>query len=460
MATLPYFFIGPSALLSVFGLVRGPDRTVPTPAEDWREATVDVVIPAFNEERGIVSCLESLAAQTMRPHRIVLIDDGSTDRTAEFAQAFSDQNGLDLKIIRRKSPIGKTPTLKREARELDGDVEFILDGDTVLASENYIARTVEELYKGVGIASACGTVLPLREKDERALLPAPRIQKFLERFPDASLGRKRTGLHRLARAITNLYRDVLYFFLQQFIYHGQMVFFGTIINPVGCAVAYRRKYLKDVFDRFEPSLGDDLTTSEDIFIGFAMLENGYRNIQLRDVFAHSEEPEAQRVPRQVFLWSSSFLQSCYYFPSLVFSAFKAMKRSSVFTSLRGEPDHDERRKIREAYRQPFGVEYTQKFGRPIGWIILLSAIEKVTFPVVVLLMMALGWWEMLLLTMVAETVVQLILALAFATNRHLEYALKSILVTPLRYILMLFDLFTISRFLVDVLILKNRKWRK
>ncbi|UCD12219.1 MAG: glycosyltransferase family 2 protein [Nitrospinaceae bacterium] len=460
MATLPYFFIGPSALLSVFGLVRGPDPTMPTPAEDWQEATVDVVIPAFNEERGIVPCLESLAAQTMKPHRIVLIDDGSTDQTAEYAQAFSDQNGLNLEIVRRKAPIGKTPTLKREARELDGDVEFILDGDTVLGSNNYIARTVEELYKGVGIASACGTVLPLREKDERALMPAPRIQKFLEQFPDAAVGRRRSGLHRLARAVTNLYRDVLYFFLQQFIYHGQMVFFGTIINPVGCAVAYRRKYLKDVFDRFEPKLGDDLTTSEDIFIGFALLEKGYRNIQLRDVFAHSEEPEAQRVPRQVFLWSSSFLQSCYYFPSLVFSAFKSIKRSSVFKNLKTPPEPDERRKIKEAYRQPFGVEYTHKFGRPIGWIILLSAIEKVTFPLAILLMAAFGWWDMLLLTMVAETSIQLVLALGFATDRHLEYVVKSLLVTPLRYLCMLFDLFTITRFLVDVLILKNRKWRK
>ena len=35
MATLPYFVLGPSALLSLLGLVRGPDTTEPTPAEDW-----------------------------------------------------------------------------------------------------------------------------------------------------------------------------------------------------------------------------------------------------------------------------------------------------------------------------------------------------------------------------------------------------------------------------------------
>ena len=59
--------------------------------------------------------------------------------------------------------------------------------------------------------------------------------------------------------------------------------------------------------------GDDLTNSEDIFIGFALKSEGYRNVQLIDVNARSEEPEVQRLPRQVYLWSCSFLQSCYYF---------------------------------------------------------------------------------------------------------------------------------------------------
>ena len=95
---------------------------------------------------------------------------------------------------------------------------------------------------------------------------------------------------------------------------------------MGCAVAYRRKYLKALFDHISPILGDDLTNSEDIFIGFAMLNEGYRNVQLTDVYARTVEPEIQRLPRQIYLWSSSFLQSCYYFDSLVCSPFKVFKR--------------------------------------------------------------------------------------------------------------------------------------
>ena len=126
--------------------------------------------------------------------------------------------------------------------------------------------------------------------------------------------------------MTNTYREVLYLFLQRFIYRGQMALFGTTSNPVGCAVAYRRKYLAALFDHFEPLLGDDLTNSEDIFIGLAMLNEGYRNIHLTDVYARTVEPEVQRLPRQVYLWSSAFLQSSFYFDALLKSPFKAHRR--------------------------------------------------------------------------------------------------------------------------------------
>src|SRR5688572_18739643 len=105
MAVFPYFVLGPNAALSLAGLAKGPDTTKPTPAEDWREARVDVVIPAFNEANTIVLCLASLLKQTLRPRKVILVDDGSTDGTIDSARAFCEQNGLDLIAIQRRSPI-------------------------------------------------------------------------------------------------------------------------------------------------------------------------------------------------------------------------------------------------------------------------------------------------------------------------------------------------------------------
>ncbi|MEW6444747.1 MAG: glycosyltransferase family 2 protein [Pseudomonadota bacterium] len=461
MATVPYFVISPNTVLSVAGLLHGPDKTVPTPAEDWRQAVVDVVIPAYNEQANIVLTLECLLRQTLKPRRIVLVDDGSQDHTMEYAQSFAAENGLQLDLIRRDRSIGKTPTIKRQARESDADVELVLDADTVLASDNYIERLVQELYQGVGIASACGVVMPMREKDRRERIQGERIAAFLSAHPDASLYQPGgTWWHRFNRNVTNLYRGELYAFLQRFIYKGQMSNFGSITNPVGCAVAYRRKYIKDLFDTYEPILGDDLTNSEDIFIGFALLNQGYRNIQLQDVTALSLEPEARNLPKQIYLWSSSFLQSCYYFDDLMRSPFKTLRRWRHRRAEQNNPDIQEKRKIKEAYRQPFGEAFTREYGRPMGWVLFMSAAEKVFFPTAIIIMALLQWWEALVITLIAETVLSVGLMAALTKTERFRTIFKGLLMTPVRYLSLLYDMVTISRFAADLWLTGNRNWRK
>jgi len=463
MATAPWFVLSPNALLSAVGLLRGPDKTVPTPAEDWRSAVVDVVIPAYGEEDNIIHCLASLARQTVRPRHVILVEDGSKDQTVPRARAYAAAAGLELTVIERAASIGKTPTIKRQAREFDSDVEFILDGDTFLESPNYIERCVQELYQGVGIASACGTILPMRPKDRHALAQTEAFQRWHGAPTYDDPHAQRGALHSVWWWITNIYRECLYLFLQRFVYKGQMVFFGSITNPVGCAVAYRRKYVKDLFDHYEPLFGDDLTNSEDIFIGFALNFEGYRNIQLQDVQARSEEPEVQRLPRQVYLWSSSFLQSCYYFDPLLRTPFKAFKRWRKRRRDRasGETQRvEELRKVAEQYRQPFGQQYTRDYGRPIGWAMFLSALEKIGFPVAIVILLVLRMWEALAVTLVAEVIVSLSVLFAVARGARFATLLKGIAITPLRYVLMVADLYTLGHFATDLWITGNRKWRK
>jgi glycosyltransferase involved in cell wall biosynthesis len=519
MATYPYFILSPSTVLSIAGLIRGPERVVATPAEDWRQARIDVVIPAFNEAANIVLCLASILHQTLRPCRIVLVDDGSRDGTLERAKVFCAMHDVELLAIQRQKPMGKTPTIRQQARELDSDVLFILDADTVLESTNYLERVVQELYQGVGIASAFGTILPQRQKDRLRAEAMPAAQAYLAEYPAARTAKSAGTLRAIRRGITNLYRETLYLFLQRCLYRGQLAFFGTMSNPVGCAVAYRRKYVKDLFDQIGPVLGDDLTNSEDIFIGFWMLNEGYRNIQLTDVHARTVEPEVHRLPRQIYLWSSAFLQACYYFDPLLRSPFKALERmrirkahkpaparqaparagagiqvspmlatagtgltlspvavpqrdlANVATEIAPQPRANpqssgsaaaggDRRVAREAYRQAFGRERTALSGRPAGWILLMSAIEKIFFPTSLLIMLILRNWEALAVTAAAETAF-CVAALGWVMKgKRLEYALKGVVATPLRYALIVSELFTIARFATDLWITDNRKWRK
>ncbi len=50
-----------------------------------------LITPAHNEERFISKTLESMVAQTLLPERWVIVDDGSTDRTAEIVESYANR---------------------------------------------------------------------------------------------------------------------------------------------------------------------------------------------------------------------------------------------------------------------------------------------------------------------------------------------------------------------------------
>lgn len=54
-----------------------------------RSPTLCIVIPAFNEELAIVACLDSIAHQTELPDEVIVVDNNSTDNTAEKTRKYS-----------------------------------------------------------------------------------------------------------------------------------------------------------------------------------------------------------------------------------------------------------------------------------------------------------------------------------------------------------------------------------
>lgn len=464
MAAISYLVLSPSGFMGVIGLLHGPDKTVPTPQENWRDATVDLVIPTHNEESNIVLCLASILKQTLKPKRVILFDDASTDSTVRYAKDYAQMAGLELTIMQRDHSEGKTPSINFIAHESQADVLFVIDGDTMFGSDNYIERLVQELYQGVGIACACGMIFPLTERDRKVAFTSDHLAAFAEKNPQITYSPDQTKWQRLLRKISSIYREELYLFLQRFIYHGEMVFFGTLIFPIGCAVAYRRKNIQELFDRYADVLGNDLTTSEDIFIGFSFADEGYRNIVVQDVHAFTMEPRLGQLWKQIFKWSSAFLQSCYYFNALVATPFKfpryLFKRTREKFG-KTEKMMQEKRKIKEAYRQAFGTEYTKKYGRNIGWFVFTSALEKLSFPTIIIIFVILKLWIPLVVTIIAEILLYSLIIVIMHGNRRIRNFLKAVfLITPIRYCQLMFDVYVIGNFAKDIWIKKDRRWRK
>ncbi len=51
--------------------------------------TLSIVIPAYNEEHHLKNCLDSIAGQTTAPDEVIVVDNNSTDKTAEVARQYS-----------------------------------------------------------------------------------------------------------------------------------------------------------------------------------------------------------------------------------------------------------------------------------------------------------------------------------------------------------------------------------
>jgi len=58
-----------------------------------------VILPARDEEAGVLPALESLAAQSAPPALIVVVVNNSSDRTEEFARQFADRPGVPRTVV-------------------------------------------------------------------------------------------------------------------------------------------------------------------------------------------------------------------------------------------------------------------------------------------------------------------------------------------------------------------------
>jgi cellulose synthase/poly-beta-1,6-N-acetylglucosamine synthase-like glycosyltransferase len=103
---------------------------------------VSVIVPARNEEACLGSCLESLVAQTGVIFEVIVVDDGSTDRTREIAQSFPRVRVVDLGSL----PLGwtgKNNALVAGAKQARGEWLLFTDADTVHRAGS-LARSLAE----------------------------------------------------------------------------------------------------------------------------------------------------------------------------------------------------------------------------------------------------------------------------------------------------------------------------
>jgi len=171
MSQLPYvghhtndFISKLSSTLPIYGLELGRDlKKIPVAVSDFladlpyhqsfplpvshasynsgTKPLVSVIIPVYNGERFINDAVDNILAQNYNPLEIIIVDDGSTDRTEEIVNQIS----FDIRYFKQKND-GPASARNRGIRDASGDFIVFLDVDD-LWPENNLNLLVDEMLK-------------------------------------------------------------------------------------------------------------------------------------------------------------------------------------------------------------------------------------------------------------------------------------------------------------------------
>ena len=100
-------------------------------AADSSHIELSIIVPSFNEELRLPASLDHIAeyvAASRRSTEVLVVDDGSTDRTAEVAAAYADRIA-NLRVLKNGENRGKGYSVRHGMLEAKGEVVLFTDAD-------------------------------------------------------------------------------------------------------------------------------------------------------------------------------------------------------------------------------------------------------------------------------------------------------------------------------------------
>ena len=128
------------------------------------ENMISVIVPAYNVEKEIVRCLDSLSAQTYPNMEIIVVDDGSGDETAGILDRYSADHA-NVRVFHKENG-GVTSARLRGVREAKGEWIGFVDGDDAVEPEMY-EHLLANARKYEAQISHCGYKLIFEDGRER-----------------------------------------------------------------------------------------------------------------------------------------------------------------------------------------------------------------------------------------------------------------------------------------------------
>lgn len=103
---------------------------------------VSVIIPTYNEEKVIGDCLKSLEKQSWKNLEIIVVDDGSADRTFKILSDFKFQNS-NFKVFKQEH-LGPGMARNLGAKHAEGEILVFVDADMTF-DKDFIEKLTEPI---------------------------------------------------------------------------------------------------------------------------------------------------------------------------------------------------------------------------------------------------------------------------------------------------------------------------
>jgi GT2 family glycosyltransferase len=138
--------------------VNGPGGDRPSGATG--PPAVSVVIPNWNGRHWLAGCLNSVAAQTLTAHEVIVVDNGSTDGSVQELSV----SHPEVRVVALAHNTGFAFAANRGVEAARGELIALLNTDIVLEGD-WLARMIAAIGHTPGVASVAGKMLSLSEPE-------------------------------------------------------------------------------------------------------------------------------------------------------------------------------------------------------------------------------------------------------------------------------------------------------
>ena len=108
------------------------------------EKLVSIIVPVYNTETFLPECIESIQNQTYSNIEIILVDDGSTDRSGDICDSYAE-NDTRIRVIHKENG-GNTSARRAGLNDAGGEYIAFMDSDDTV-TDRMVQDLIEEIER-------------------------------------------------------------------------------------------------------------------------------------------------------------------------------------------------------------------------------------------------------------------------------------------------------------------------